>query len=213
LLDIDPKLENYILEHISPEGDVLEELTRQTNLKTVHPQMNSGHLQGKLLEILSKMMRPNRILEVGTFTGYSAICLAKGLDDGGKLFSIDISDELYDMASTYIKKSGMHDKIELITGNALEVMKDMDESFDLVFLDGEKKEYSDYYDIVIDMLNPGGIILADNVLWSGKVIDSYPEQDPSTSGILAFNKKVKEDKRVECIILPVRDGISVIRKK
>ena len=213
MLDINPKLENYILKHISPEGEVLEDLTRQTNLKTVHPQMNSGHLQGKILEMLSKIMRPHRILEIGTFTGYSAISLAKGLDETGKLFSIDISDELYDMASTYIEKSGMHDKIELITGNALEVMKEMNEYFDLVFLDGEKREYPAYYDIVVDMLNPGGVILADNVLWSGKVIDSDSKQDPSTAGILAFNEKVREDKRVECIILPVRDGISVIRKK
>jgi len=213
LLYIDPKLDNYILEHISPEGEILEELTRQTNLKTVHPQMNSGHLQGKILEIISKIMRPHRILEIGTFTGYSAISLAKGLDHGGKLFSIDISDELYDMAISYIEKAGMKDKITLITGNALEVMKEMDEYFDLVFMDGEKREYSDYYDIVINMLKPGGVILADNVLWSGKVIDSDSSQDPSTLGILAFNKKVREDDRVECIILPVRDGISVIRKK
>ncbi len=213
MLDIDPSLEDYILEHISPEGDVLEELTRQTNLKTVHPQMNSGHLQGKLLEIISKLIRPGRILEIGTFTGYSAISLAKGLSDDGKLYSIDISDELYDMAWDYIKRSGMQDKIVLLTGNALEVMKEIDEFFDLVFIDGEKREYPDYYDIVIDMLKPGGIILADNVLWGGKVIDPESNLDPSTAGILAFNKKVRNDKRIENIILPVRDGISVIRKK
>lgn len=213
MLDIDPSLEDYILEHISPEGDILEELTRQTNLKTVHPQMNSGHLQGKFLEIISKLVRPGRILEIGTFTGYSAISLAKGLNDDGKLYSIDISDELYDMAWEYIKRSGMQDKIVLLTGNALEVMKEIDEFFDLVFIDGEKREYPDYYDIVIDMLKPGGIILADNVLWGGKVVDPESNLDPSTAGILAFNKKVRNDRRVENIILPVRDGISVIRKK
>ena len=213
MLEIDPSLENYILEHISPEGEILEELTRETNLKTVHPQMNSGHLQGKLLEFISRMIRPHRILEIGTFTGYSAISMAKGLADEGRLYSIEISDELYDMASQFIKKSGMDGKIVLITGNALEVMKEMDEYFDLIFIDGEKREYSDYYDIAIDILKPGGIILADNVLWGGKVIEPDSKEDPSTAGILAFNKKVREDARVENVILPVRDGISVIRKK
>ena len=213
MLDINLSLEKYILEHIEPEGSLMEELSRQTNLKTVHPQMSSGHLQGKILEMISKLVQPSRILEIGTFTGYSAISLARGLKENGELVTIDIDDELKEMASGFFKLAGCIDKITQITGNALEVMKEMDESFDLIFIDGEKSEYPAYYQLAVNLLNPGGLILADNVLWGGKVVDNDSEKDVFTAGILEFNKIVKDDIRVEKVILPVRDGIFMIRKK
>ena len=213
MLDNNLSLEEYILDHIETEGTLMEELSRQTNLKTVHPQMSSGHLQGKILEMISKLVQPSRILEIGTFTGYSAISLARGLKENGELVTIDIDDELKEMASGFFKLAGCIDKITQITGNALEVMKEMDESFDLIFIDGEKSEYPAYYQLAVNLLNPGGLILADNVLWGGKVVDNESEKDVFTAGILEFNKIVKDDIRVEKVILPVRDGIFMIRKK
>ncbi len=213
MLDNNLSLEKYILDHIETEGALMEELSRQTNLKTVHPQMSSGHLQGKILEMISKLVQPSRILEIGTFTGYSAISLARGLKENGELVTIDIDDELKEMASGFFKLAGCIDKITQITGNALEVMKEMDESFDLIFIDGEKSEYPAYYQLAVNLLNPGGLILADNVLWGGKVVDNDSEKDVFTAGILEFNKIVKDDIRVEKVILPVRDGIFMIRKK
>jgi predicted O-methyltransferase YrrM len=213
MLEFDLSLEQYILDHIEPEGALLEELSRQTNLKTVHPQMNSGHLQGKILEMISKLIKPSAILEIGTFTGYSAICLAKGLVEGGKLITIDIDDEVKELAAGFIKSAGFSDRIIQITGNALQVMQELDENFDLVFIDAEKTEYPAYYEFAVNMLNPGGIILADNVLWGGKVVLEDKKDDVFTAGILEFNNRVKNDDRVEKVILPVRDGIFMIRKK
>lgn len=213
MLKIDLSLEQYILDHIEPEGALLEELSRQTNLKTVHPQMNSGHLQGKILEMISKLIQPSTILEIGTFTGYSAICMAKGLKKGGKLITIDVNDEQKELAAGFIDSAGFSDRIVQITGNALKVMRELDEKFDLIFIDAEKTEYTAYYELAVDMLNPGGLILADNVLWGGKVVDESDKDDVFTAGILKFNDRIKNDTRVEKVILPVRDGIFMIRKK
>ena len=213
MLEFDLSLEQYILDHIEPEGELLEELSRQTNLKTVHPQMNSGHLQGKILEMISKIIKPSAILEIGTFTGYSAICLAKGLVEGGKLITIDIDDEVKELATGFIKSAGFTDRIIQITGNALQVMQELDEKFDLIFIDAEKTEYLAYYEFAVNMLNPGGVILADNVLWGGKVVLEDENDDVFTAGILEFNDRVKNDDRVEKVILPVRDGIFMIWKK
>jgi predicted O-methyltransferase YrrM len=213
MLEFDLSLEQYILDHIEPEGELLEELSRQTNLKTVHPQMNSGHLQGKILEMISKIIKPSAILEIGTFTGYSAICLAKGLVEGGKLITIDIDDEVKELATGFIKSAGFTDRIIQITGNALQVMQELDEKFDLIFIDAEKTEYLAYYEFAVNMLNPGGVILADNVLWGGKVVLEDEKDDVFTAGILEFNDRVKNDDRVEKVILPVRDGIFMIWKK
>ena len=174
--------------------------------------MTSGHLQGKFLEFISFMIRPMNILEIGTFTGYSAICLAKGLKPGGKLITIEINDELTTFSGEYFKKAGLEDKIVQVTGNALDVITDLDMDFDLVFIDGDKREYSDYYHIIIDKVNPGGFILADNVLWGGKVIDDETG-DAQTKGVIEFNNMIGRQKNIENVMLPVRDGLMLIRKK
>ncbi len=212
MMNISQELEKYISDHMSPEGELLEDLSRQTYLNTPYPNMMSGALQGKLLELISKMLRPDRILEIGTFTGYSAICLASGLAEGGSLDTIDSNDETYEMAEEYFKRAGMESRINQIRGDALEIMRNMDVPYDLIFIDGEKREYTAYYELAIELLRKGGIILADNVLWGGKVVDEKEKNDPATAGILAFNKQVVEDNRVELVLLPVRDGLSLIRK-
>ena len=174
--------------------------------------MTSGHLQGKFLEFISFMIHPEYILEIGTFTGYSAICLAKGLKPGGKLITIEINDELTLFSYEYFKRAGLGDKIIQITGNALEAIPELDMVFDLVFIDGDKREYSDYYRLVIDKLKPGGFILADNVLWGGKVIENET-RDPQTKGVIEFNDMISRQKNIEHVMLPVRDGLTLIRKK
>jgi len=213
MLTPDPRLEEYLLNHIEPEGEVLENLSRKTHLTTVYPNMLSGHLQGKILEMISWMIQPKRVLEIGTFTGYSAICMAKGLASDGLLQSIDSNDELKGMTLEYIRKSGLEGKIELITGNALEVLKSLTGPYDLIFIDADKKEYSQYYNLSLNLLRRGGFIVADNVLWGGKALEGQQNKDPDTGGILAFNKMVRNDNRVAQVILPVRDGLSLIRKK
>jgi len=206
------KLEQYLLSHSSPEDPLLEDLYRQTHIRFVNPNMTSGHLQGKFLEFISFMIKPMNILEIGTFTGYSAICLAKGLKPGGKLITIEINDELTTFSGEYFKKAGLEDKIVQVTGSALDVITDLDMVFDLVFIDGDKREYSDYYHIIIDKVNPGGFILADNVLWGGKVIDDETG-DAQTKGVIDFNNMIGRQKNIENVMLPVRDGLMLIRKK
>jgi predicted O-methyltransferase YrrM len=208
----DARLEQYILDHTSPEDPVLAELNRETWVRTVHPQMLAGHLQGKILEMISRMLRPSSILEIGTFTGYSSICLAKGLVENGQLITIEKDDEITDFAEKYISRSGKADSITLLRGDAREIIPTLNHSFDLVFLDAEKDEYLDYYEHVFPKVTAGGFILADNVLWGGKVIQEPENEDHFTGGILAFNEHIKKDKRVEQVILPVRDGIMLIRK-
>lgn len=206
-------IEEYILNHSDEEDSVLSELNRETNLKILRPRMLSGHLQGKVLEMISKMINPEKILELGTYTGYSAICLAKGLKEQGILHSIEINDELEDFILKYIKKADLADKIKLHFGDARNIIPEINEQFDLVFIDADKREYIEYYNIVFDFVKPGGFILADNVLWSGKVINTETPDDEHTQGIVEFNELIKNDSRIEKVILPLRDGLTVIRKK
>jgi predicted O-methyltransferase YrrM len=208
----DSRLDQYILDHTSPEDPVLSELNRETWTRTVHPQMLAGHLQGKILEMISWMIRPKTILEIGTFTGYSAICLAKGLAPGGQLLTIEKDDEITDFARKYITRSGLAGSITQLAGDAREIIPGLDQMFDLVYLDAEKDEYLDYYELVLPKVAAGGFILADNVLWGGKVIHDTERGDHFTGGILAFNEHVRLDERVEQVILPVRDGIMMLRK-
>ena len=206
------KLEQYLLDHTTPEDPVLEELFRQTHLRFVNPNMATGHLQGKFLEFISLMIRPENILEIGTFTGYSAICLAKGLKPGGKLITIEINDELNSFSHSYFRRAGVESMITQIMGNALDVIPHLDLMFDLVFIDGDKREYTEYFRLIIDKVNPGGFILADNVLWGGKVLD-YETSDIQTKGVIKFNEMIIKEKNIEIVMLPLRDGLMMIRKK
>jgi len=206
-------IEQYILDHSDPEDPLLAELNRETNLKVLRPRMLSGHLQGKILEMISKMIRPQKILEIGTYTGYSAICLAKGLQKNGVLHTIEINDELEHFIRKYLQKARLESKIYLHIGNALEIIPKLNQNFDLIFIDGDKRQYSEYYHAIFDYVKPGGFILADNVLWSGKVIELESPDDEYTKGIFTFNKLITKDNRVEKIILPLRDGLTLIRKK
>lgn len=207
------EIDNYILDHIEPEDEILKELNRETHLKVLHARMLSGHLQGQVLTLLSKIIQPSMILEVGTFTGYSAICLARGLQENGRLITIDIDDELESFAAKYFEKAGLKDKIKQRIGPALKIIPELKETFDLVFLDADKSEYIDYFNLVIEKLRKGGIIIADNTLWSGKVLEKPAPDDEQTKGIIAFNKLIAKDNRVEKVILPLRDGVTIIRKK
>jgi predicted O-methyltransferase YrrM len=207
------EIDKYILNHIDKEDEVLMELDRDTHLNVIGARMISGHLQGQVLTMLSKMIQPECILEIGTFTGYSAICLAKGLREGGKLITIEIDDELENIAKKYFVKAGLHHKIIQRIGPALEIIPTLNETFDLVFIDAHKPEYPAYYEAVFDYVKTGGIIIADNTLWSGKVIEIPAEDDYQTRGIIEFNNIIKNDKRVEKVILPLRDGMTIIRKK
>lgn len=208
---IDDKLEQYIEDHTSSESEVLKNLDRNTHLTEMKPRMLSGKVQGRFLSIISKMMQADRILEIGTFTGYSAICLAEGLKQDGKLITIDIDEERVDFVQEAIQTAGFEDKITCKIGLAEEVIPQIEEIFDIVFIDADKINYSLYFDLVIDKVRSGGIILADNVLWSGKVVENKKDKD--TLALLAFNQKVQQDIRVENVILSIRDGITLIYKK
>ncbi len=207
------KLNDYVLAHSTEEIKVLKELDRATHLNVLRPRMLSGHEQGMLLYLLVKMLKPQRILELGTYTGYSAISMARGLEEGGQLISIDKNDELYPFAQQFVEKANLQDKIRLLSGDAKEVVKTLDDTFDLVFIDADKREYIAYYDLLFDKVKQGGFILADNVLWDGKVLEDTPDDDAQTQGILAFNEYIQKDERVENLLLPLRDGLSIIRKK
>ena len=205
-------LDQYIADNSSPEGDYLYKLFRATHVEILAPQMASGHIQGRLLKFLVKMIRPRRILEIGTFTGYSGLCMAEGLDEGSKLYTFEVEDELEDFTRRWIDGSPYADKIEFIIGDALEIVPTLGEKFDLVFMDGNKREYIKYYEMAMEYLNDGGWILADNTLWDGHVIDPT-RQDAQTNGVRAFNNLIRNDERVEVVILPLRDGLTIIRKK
>jgi caffeoyl-CoA O-methyltransferase len=209
---MDKNLEKYLADHTTPEDPLLEDLYRQTHIKFVNPNMVSGHSQGKLLEMISYMISPLTILEIGTFTGYSAICMAKGLRPEGKLITIEINDELTAFAESYIKKSGLRDRIEQITGDAIKIIPELDYMFDLVFIDGDKREYCEYFEAIIGKVNPGGFILADNVLWGGKALEK-DSRDQQTRGIIEFNTMISRHDDLENYILPARDGLMIIRKK
>jgi predicted O-methyltransferase YrrM len=211
---IDNELEKYSEEHTSPETENLYKLNRETHIKVLMPRMLSGKIQGKFLTMLSELIRPKRILEIGTFTGYSALCLAKGMDDNGELITIDKNPELEFISKKYFGKSGLGEKIKLINGNALEIIPELEGNFDLVFIDADKANYLNYYKMLIDRVNSGGFIIADNVLWAGKVLHKdIPEKDIDTHGIIAFNDFVHEDVRVENLLLPLRDGLMILKKR
>lgn len=210
---IDPQIESYALAHSQPESKVLQKLNRDTHAKVMMPRMLSGHFQGNLLSVFSNMLQPKQVLEIGTYTGYSAICLAKGLQDGGKLHTIDINDELETMVRSAFNEAGLKEKINYYLGNAIEIIPRINETFDLVFIDADKKNYAAYYDLVINKVRSGGYIIADNVLWSGKVLMDATKMDADTKAIDDFNKKIHDDLRVEHTLLPVRDGLMIARKK
>lgn len=210
---IDEKIEHYALAHSQPESDILKRVNRETHAKVLSPRMLSGHMQGNLLSMLSKMIRPDRILEIGTYTGYSAICLAQGLRGNGKLHTIDVNEELEKTVRSYFKEAGLGNQISYHVGDAMQIIPGLDERFDIVFIDADKKNYCNYYDLVFDKVNPGGYIIADNVLWSGKVLDTSKNKDADTIAIDAYNQKIHADSRVEHMLLPVRDGLMIARKK
>ncbi|MCK4919693.1 MAG: O-methyltransferase [Bacteroidales bacterium] len=212
LFDLNPDYQQYLENHSTPEDDVLSELRRYTFLKVIHPRMISGQVQGRFLEMISKMILPTKILEIGTYTGYSAICLARGLKAGGKLYTLEINDELIDKSRKFFVKAKLDDSIDSIHGDAVKLIPQMDDDFDLIFIDGEKEQYSDYYKLCLPKLKKGGVLIADNVLWDGKVYDEKYKNDNATQAIKKFNKLVQDDSRVENLILPVRDGLMVVRK-
>lgn len=208
------ELEEYILSHIDAEGDALARLNRETHLFHLRPRMCSGHLQGRLLKMFVRMINPHNILELGTFTGYSALCLAEGLiAPDGELHTIEIDDELEDFIRNHFEASPFAERINLHIGDAREILPSLGKTFDLVFMDGNKREYCEYYDLVFPMLSPGGFIIADNTLWDGKVVDWGKKLDAQTEGILKFNDYIAQDKRVEKVIIPLRDGLTIIYKK
>jgi predicted O-methyltransferase YrrM len=208
---------DYIAEHSTAESELLKEITRETNLHVLNPHMLSGHMQGRVLSMMSKMIQPKYILELGTYTGYSALCMAEGLRPDGKLITIEHNDELEERIHRNFSQSDFNDKIELVIGDACErvtelISKGMSNQFDLIFIDADKREYSKYIDLVYSLVRQGGWILADNTLWDGHIIDPDYDKDPQTRGLRAFNDKIRDDERFEKVILPLRDGLTIIRK-
>ena len=206
-------LDEYILQHSEPEPDYLYRLWRATNVHTIHGRMASGHLQGRLLKMLVAMIRPKTILEVGTFSGYSAISMAEGLPDDGRLYTFEINDEMEDLTRPWIEGSPVADKITFIIGDALTEAPKLGIEFDMAFIDGDKRTYRETYEMVMSIPKPGGFILADNTLWDGHVVDHAYDNDHQTQGIETFNDYIARDERVEQVILPLRDGLTLIRKK
>ncbi|SEV95022.1 Predicted O-methyltransferase YrrM [Prevotella aff. ruminicola Tc2-24] len=206
-------IDEYILQHIDPEGDYLYRLFRATNIHTIHGRMASGHLQGRLLKMLVRMIRPKNILEVGTFSGYSAISMAEGLEGDGHLYTFEINDEMEDFTRPWIEGSPVADKITFLIGDALTEAPKLGILFDMAFIDGDKRTYRETYEMVMGILRPGGFILADNTLWDGHVVDHAYDRDQQTRGIDSFNEYIARDERVEKVILPLRDGLTLIRKK
>lgn len=209
---ISDELLKYCEDHSTNESDVLRELNRNTHAKVLSPRMLSGHLQGRFLAMISRMIKPKNILEIGTYTGYSGICLAEGLSDNGKLITIDINDELHEMVCSYFDKAGIASKSEIICGDAREIIPGLNEKFDLIFIDADKEGYSTYYDLAFEKLNIGGYIIADNVLWSGNVLKEEKNWDRDTKWIVAFNEKVNADERANKVLLPIRDGLYLIER-
>lgn len=208
---LSPDLENYIQDHSQEEPPLLQQLTRDTHLKVIRPRMLTGHFQGRVLSMLSKIIHPKNILEIGTYTGYSALCLCEGLQKDGQLHTIDVNEELFTMQRRYFNKSGYGDLIIQHIGDAKTIVPTLNQTFDLVFIDAEKKEYPQYFELVMEKTKSGSIILSDNVLWSGKIFDPFDAADKTTKVLLEYNKKLKEDPRLETILLPIRDGLTVTR--
>jgi caffeoyl-CoA O-methyltransferase len=209
---IDPRIEEYIENHSSPEPELLYELNRKTFLETPYPRMMSGQVQGRFLRIISHMIKPEKILEIGTFTGYSAICLAGGLAPGGKLHTIEAEPAYAEIAREYFRKAKLEDCIVLHDGDALKIIPQLKETFDLVFIDAAKEHYSGYFRAVFDKVRPGGYILADNALWDGRVLEGASAKDPDTMGIIRFNEEIQKDSRVENVLVSIRDGVMMMRK-
>lgn len=208
---ISNELDEYCVAHTSAEDEILSKLNRETHAKVLQPRMLSGHFQGRFLSMISHMIRPMNILEIGTYTGYSALCLAEGLQENGKLLTIDVNEELEDFVRSFFNQSSLRDKIEFRIGNAAEIIPTLTQTFDLVFIDADKLNYDKYYDLVFDKVRQGGYIISDNVLWSGKVAD-LSKNDKDTVSIRAFNQKLHDDPRTENILLPIRDGLILVRK-
>jgi predicted O-methyltransferase YrrM len=207
-------IEDYILEHIDDEGPALAALNRDAHVRLLYPRMMAGHLQGRILKMFCRMARPKRILEIGTYTGYATICLAEGTDDDALVYTVEVNDEMQPFTTPYIEKSPYKDKIRLFWGDIETLFPSFSESFDMVYIDADKRDYCKYYDLVFRELRPGALILADNTLWSGKVVEPCRSpSDKQTQGIMAFNEKIKRDNRIEKVILPVRDGLTIIWKK
>ncbi len=205
--------DEYILSHIDEEGALLSALNRDAHVNLLRPRMLSGHLQGRVLKMLCRMLRPHRVLEIGTYTGYATLCMAEGLDDDALIHTVEINDEMEDFIMKYLSRSPHKNKVKLHIGDVMDVLPKLDETFDLVFIDADKRLYSDYYDLVFPKVRRGGLILADNTLWDGKVVEEPLPSDKQTVGILRFNDKIKDEARVEKVILPLRDGLTMIWKK
>lgn len=206
-------INEYILSHSDEEGDLLSALNRDANVNLLRPRMLSGHLQGRILKMFCRMLTPSRVLEIGTYTGYATLCMAEGLQEGALIHTLEINDEMEDFIMKYLSQSPHKEKICVHFGDAMEIIPQLDECFDLVFIDADKRLYADYYDLVFPKVRRGGLILADNTLWDGKVVEEVHSSDKQTLGILAFNEKIKHDERVEKVILPLRDGLTMIWKK
>lgn len=207
------KIEEYILSHIDEEGDLLKNLNRDAHVNLLRPRMLSGHLQGRLLKMFSRLVQPQYILEIGTYTGYATQCLAEGAPDGAEIHTLEVNDELEDFIMKHLHKSKLEDKIHLHIGDALQIIPTLDCVFDLVFIDANKRHYCEYYDLIFDKVRSGGLIIADNTLWDGKVLEIPHHTDKQTIGIQEFNAKIASDDRVEKVILPIRDGLTLIWKK
>jgi len=208
------KIDDYVVFHSQDEPELLQELNRETYQKILQPRMLSGHYQGRVLSMISKLMNPKNILEIGTYTGYSTLCLAEGIQGSGELHTIDVNEELFDFQRKYFDKSGYGSQIHQHLGDALEVISTLNKTFDLVFIDADKENYTNYFHAIIDKINVGGIILSDNVLWSGKVLDTtFKKEDASTPALIEYNKILKKDSRIETVMLPIRDGLTISRKK
>ena len=210
---LEEKIEKYALRNTDPEPEVLQKLNRETHANVLMPRMLSGHLQGRVLAMLSKMIRPKKILEIGTYTGYSAICLAEGLTEDGKLITIDVNAELETMVRRYLKEARVESKIDFRIGEAMKIIPQLNEVFDLVFIDADKENYSNYYDLSFEKVRTGGYIIADNVLWSGKILDVPAKMDSDTKALYNYSMKINSDRRVENVLLPIRDGLMITRKK
>jgi len=208
---LSPILESYIANSSENEPELLQELTRETHLKVIQPRMITGHFQGRVLSMLSKIINPNYILEIGTYTGYSALCLAEGLQKEGELHTIEVNEELHQMQRKYFDKSGFGSQIKQHIGDALDIVPSLNQAFDLVFIDAQKVNYDAYFEAVLQKTKPGSVILSDNVLWSGKVVEPLQKSDKATEALLEYNQKLKEDPRVETVLLPIRDGLTLSR--
>lgn len=207
------KIDNYVVKHSQKEPKILQELTKETWQKVLNPRMLSGAFQGRVLSMISKLIQPKSILEIGTYTGYSALCLAEGLSNDGQLYTIDKNEELEELQSKYFKKSDYKNQITQYVGNAINIIPTIKNKFDLVFIDADKSNYLNYFDLIINKMNTGGIILSDNVLWSGKVVEDVNPKDIDTKIILEYNKRLNEDERLETVLLPIRDGLTISRVK